>query len=804
MKTPLEDALGLPVSPAAIPPVSEPPPVTYRKFGDSAAMRKHVLDNVLGAVQASYPLENARHRLELHGVSYLDEKPYSLKDQKKAILSGQTLNQRLGGEWRLIDKATGQTLDKKKSVVAHVPYVTDRGTFIYRGSEYTVANQMRLKPGVFARQKENGILEAHVNTRPGTGPSFRVYMEPETGIFRLGVGQSTLKMYPILRAMGVPDRDIEKAWGRELLQKNIEAEDPRAVSRAFAKLVATRADMDTGAEDTETVAKAAEELPDIEFIEPKVEPMLKLAFAGEPELELYPDCLIKIGALPLIATTAGVASGGYGGGHAQPGKALAEVLFRGLSSQYNVEHFPYEWDKEVGEHGFYNMAERPTTPRFEEARKYKALLSTGFSPSEAFWRKTPGGSKGTLAPAPTVMFMLDMPASAPHATTNYSMMPAWYAHGERPLVFWGPQGTAPDPDTIRGQRFLAGANIAAQSMARNPVTSPLDLAEQLPKAIANLQAGLPAAAIYHVGSLSPAIAPGVMETLRTPAASREMWEKMLYDLPNSPVPRGSLAGRSVIAVSGSGRGDYVTARVAELQKYLESQGIKDVSTLAFTGGNPERDRAIRQALAGLPESQRRNLHVFGHTPNKEYVTILRGPGDDPRFAHWGSSGASQSLESLLGGGKTLLPADVAAMETASNKTLAGLGLPSDVHAKLVDRNIKWMPNTHRGVLKDWERRGLRLGMTPEHVVSLLRESDAQRAYRLAAAKALPEVEHSQKNTVALMGNLLSSLETKGRFPHSSGIFTPQTHPEMFTRDPAVHAAARQKAQAWFVGKLVRK
>jgi len=217
-------------------------PVTYREFNDVNTMRKAIFDGVVGALQKRYPVENQRYRLELADVSYKDAKPYTLAEQKKAIMRGSTLQHPLTGTWRLVDKEAGKVVDEKSGVVANVPYLTHRGTFIYGGNEYTVANQMRLKAGVYARVKENGILEAHFNSRPGTGPSFRLYMEPDTGIFRAGVGQSELKLYPILRSMGVSDADIEKHWGRELLHKNVEATDPRAVSRAFTKLVYTRAD----------------------------------------------------------------------------------------------------------------------------------------------------------------------------------------------------------------------------------------------------------------------------------------------------------------------------------------------------------------------------------------------------------------------------------------------------------------------------------------------------------------------------------------------------------------------------------
>ena len=152
-------------------------------------------------------------------------------------MRGSNLEHKLQGEWNLIDKTTGETVDKHKTVVAHVPYLTERGTFIYKGNEYTVANQMRLKPGVYTRVKDNGIIEAHVNTRSGTGPSFRLYMEPQTGIFRLAIGQSNLKLYPILKAMGVSDQQMSDSWSKELLAQNQAAEDPRAFSRAFTKLV---------------------------------------------------------------------------------------------------------------------------------------------------------------------------------------------------------------------------------------------------------------------------------------------------------------------------------------------------------------------------------------------------------------------------------------------------------------------------------------------------------------------------------------------------------------------------------------
>jgi DNA-directed RNA polymerase beta subunit len=222
------DSLDLPVAPE---------PVTYRAFDDAPATRKALDSNLLKAIQGRYPVENERHRLTLQNVKWVGPDRFSTSEQKRSIMRGESLERRLEGEWTLEDKETGTIMDKRRATIAHVPFLTNRNTFIYRGNEYSIANQMRLKPGVYTRVKDNGVLEAHVNVRPGTGQSFRVYMEPDTGIFRLGLGQSTLKLYPILKSMGVSDRQLEKNWGRDLLQKNMEAEDPRAVSRAFNKLI---------------------------------------------------------------------------------------------------------------------------------------------------------------------------------------------------------------------------------------------------------------------------------------------------------------------------------------------------------------------------------------------------------------------------------------------------------------------------------------------------------------------------------------------------------------------------------------
>ena len=92
------------------------PPLSFRSFDDPDKMRTAVYDNVLNAITKRYPLSNTRYRMELTDLKFEDEKPFSLEEQKRAILKGQTLSRKLSGSWKLFDQVTGQLQDKKKTV----------------------------------------------------------------------------------------------------------------------------------------------------------------------------------------------------------------------------------------------------------------------------------------------------------------------------------------------------------------------------------------------------------------------------------------------------------------------------------------------------------------------------------------------------------------------------------------------------------------------------------------------------------------------------------------------------------------
>jgi len=222
--------------------VQAPPPLPAeeaerREFGDSVAARKAIFTKSLAAVQGLKPLTNTRHTLALANVDYQGPDRYSLAEQKAAILEGRSLGRKLRGTWRLSDNVTGQTIEEKKTTLATIPYLTDRGTFINNGVEYTLGNQLRLRPGVFTRAKNNGEIEAHVNILPGEGRAHRYHLDPAKGVFYADVGQAKIPLLPLLRAMGADDKRLRETWGAELLAANLQNDNPSQLNKFFEKFL---------------------------------------------------------------------------------------------------------------------------------------------------------------------------------------------------------------------------------------------------------------------------------------------------------------------------------------------------------------------------------------------------------------------------------------------------------------------------------------------------------------------------------------------------------------------------------------
>ncbi len=222
--------------PVTDPLASAPKPVNLRRFGDHNAAREAIFSNALNAVSSIKPVENSRYRLEIGNLGYVGHHDIKPSDEKKALMTDQTLSRRLVGDMKLIDKSTNNVVDNKRTTIAHVPYLTNRGLFIMDGNQSILSSQQRLDPGIYARKKASGEIESHVNVAAGQGISHRIRLDPETGVFKIDIGQAEIPIMAMLGALGASNDELDKAWGKELTAANIKAAKPHHLDRLWEKM----------------------------------------------------------------------------------------------------------------------------------------------------------------------------------------------------------------------------------------------------------------------------------------------------------------------------------------------------------------------------------------------------------------------------------------------------------------------------------------------------------------------------------------------------------------------------------------
>lgn len=177
---------------------------------------------IIDGVEKTFPIETNKRILRVSNVRVDDSKvdPFDYAAQKEIKVQERDYVAPVFGDVQLIDKETGKVIDEKKKFrLMDVPALTDRYSFILGGNEYTVDKQLRMKPGIYTREKENGELESQFNLAKG-GRGFKMIMNPEDNIFKLKIQSSFPPLYPILKALGIEDGKIREAWGESLFKIN--------------------------------------------------------------------------------------------------------------------------------------------------------------------------------------------------------------------------------------------------------------------------------------------------------------------------------------------------------------------------------------------------------------------------------------------------------------------------------------------------------------------------------------------------------------------------------------------------------
>ncbi len=178
-------------------------------------------NNVVSSIASYFPFDGKRHRIVLDSINVDDKLSIDdIKSQTDAKDHERTWGVPVVAHLSLVDKTTDKVLDKRKTTLATIPKLTSRYGFIVGGNEYQVDHLFRLKSGVYARIQENGELESEFNLAKKLGSNFSIHLNPRTKKFSFKYGDAHLPLYPVMKAMGIGDDELEKEWGSEIFSTN--------------------------------------------------------------------------------------------------------------------------------------------------------------------------------------------------------------------------------------------------------------------------------------------------------------------------------------------------------------------------------------------------------------------------------------------------------------------------------------------------------------------------------------------------------------------------------------------------------
>ena len=137
--------------------------------------------------------------------------------QKEAKYSGATWGVPVVWKGSLLDKQ-GNVLKTKKFKLFDLPVLTPRMSYIVDGKEFQIMNQLRLRPGVYTRVKNNGEIESVFNLSRGL--NFKITLDPEKLKYNVEFGTTNTNLYPILKVLGAHDTQIKETLGDEVFSAN--------------------------------------------------------------------------------------------------------------------------------------------------------------------------------------------------------------------------------------------------------------------------------------------------------------------------------------------------------------------------------------------------------------------------------------------------------------------------------------------------------------------------------------------------------------------------------------------------------
>jgi len=169
---------------------------------------------------------------------------FNVKNHLDAKLKGRDLTLPVKATLVLKEKATGKIIDRAKVTLLDQPIMTNRGTFLYGGNDYHMVNQLRLKPGIYTRVKDNGEIESFFNLSKGGTAGLAMWMDPESSKLKFKIGGQNPSLYAVMKALDVSDSELKSKWGQELFEINKMAPEKLAgeISKVYESLYRSKAE----------------------------------------------------------------------------------------------------------------------------------------------------------------------------------------------------------------------------------------------------------------------------------------------------------------------------------------------------------------------------------------------------------------------------------------------------------------------------------------------------------------------------------------------------------------------------------
>jgi len=249
--------------------------------------RQQVRNKIVEGLNESFPFKSRNKILDMDNIR-IQAKTYTPTEQKLAILRGETLTEKVTGTVTMRD-TDGNVLDRVSNfTLARVPWYTPRATMIVGGNEYSIANQVRPRPGIYSRKRSNGVLETAFNLKGGQ--NFNLTLDAAKGEPLIEYKTTKLPLYPVLRSAGISHERIRNSWGAKLADTNARmsmSKQGRIIDKLYRKVVPEyhrKDNLDTKEKSQEIFQR---------YSNAKMSPEVNKRTIGRPYDHVSPDSMLE-------------------------------------------------------------------------------------------------------------------------------------------------------------------------------------------------------------------------------------------------------------------------------------------------------------------------------------------------------------------------------------------------------------------------------------------------------------------------------------------------------------------------------